>query len=184
MSRRLTVGQRILVPSVGVRFSPAQPCIPGEADTARSSSGLGRRPLKAEITSSNLVRATIRQTARSSSGLGRRPLKAEITSSNLVRATIRQTARSSSGLGRRPLKAEITSSNLVRATRNPQVRALSLACFATLVSPFGIITSSMSPLVNSVVPDSLAYEGLPCLLRASITAQARSGRSAYRQASG
>ena len=58
LSRRLTVGQRILVPSVGVRFSPAQPCIPGEADTARSSSGSGRRPLKAEITSSNLVRAT------------------------------------------------------------------------------------------------------------------------------
>ena len=106
MSRRLTVGQRILVPSVGVRFSPAQPCIPGEADTARSSSGLGRRPLKAEI-----------------------------TSSNLVRATIRQTARSSSGLGRRPLKAEITSSNLVRATRNPQVRALSLACFAISEHP-------------------------------------------------
>ena len=58
---------------------------------ARSSSGLGRRPLKAEITSSNLVRATtsflLRLMARSSSGLGRRPLKAEITSSNLVRAT-------------------------------------------------------------------------------------------------
>ena len=91
---------------------------------ARSSSGLGRRPLKAEITSSNLVRATtsflLRLMARSSSGLGRRPLKAEITSSNLVRATtsflLRLMARSSSGLGRRPLKAEITSSNLVRAT--------------------------------------------------------------------
>ena len=49
---------------------------------------------------------------------------------------------------------------------------------------FGAITSSMRPLVNSVVPDSLACEGLPCLLRASITAQARSGRSVYRQASG
>ena len=60
--------------------------------------------------------------ARSSSGLGRRPLKAEITSSNLVRATtsflLSLMARSSSGLGRRPLKAEITSSNLVRATKH------------------------------------------------------------------
>ena len=44
---RLMAGQRILVPSMGVRLH-----------TARSSSGSGRRPLKAEITSSNLVRAT------------------------------------------------------------------------------------------------------------------------------
>ena len=62
--------------------------------------------------------------APSSSGLGRRPLKAEITSSNLVRATIfnclTYLARSSSGLGHRPLKAEITSSNLVRATKHSQ----------------------------------------------------------------
>ena len=51
------VGQRILVPSTGVRLSPSQP-VPTIAYVARSSSGLGRRPLKAEITSSNLVRAT------------------------------------------------------------------------------------------------------------------------------
>ena len=50
---RLMAGQRILVPSMGVRLPPSQPVY-----MARSSSGLGRRPLKAEITSSNLVRAT------------------------------------------------------------------------------------------------------------------------------
>ena len=87
---RLMAGQRILVPSMGVRLPPSQPL--HLLHMARSSSGLGRRPLKAEITSSNLVRATtsflLRLMARSSSGLGRRPLKAEITSSNLVRATM------------------------------------------------------------------------------------------------
>ena len=83
------VGQRILVPSTGVRLSQSQPFATLRiAYVARSSSGLGRRPLKAEITSSNLVRATNCDMARSSSGLGRRPLKAEITSSNLVRATM------------------------------------------------------------------------------------------------
>ena len=86
---RLMAGQRILVPSMGVRLPPSQPL--HLLHMARSSSGLGRRPLKAEITSSNLVRATtsflLRLMARSSSGLERRPLKAEITSSNLVRAT-------------------------------------------------------------------------------------------------
>ena len=86
---RLMAGQRILVPSMGVRLPPSQPL--HLLHMARSSSGLGRRPLKAEITSSNLVRATIfnclTYLARSSSGLGHRPLKAEITSSNLVRAT-------------------------------------------------------------------------------------------------
>ena len=83
------VGQRILVPSTGVRLSQSQPFATLRiAYVARSSSGLGRRPLKAEITSSNLVRATKCDMARSSSGLGRRPLKAEITSSNLVRATM------------------------------------------------------------------------------------------------
>ena len=52
---RLMAGQRILVPSMGVRLPPSQPFV---RYMARSSSGLGRRPLKAEITSSNLVRAT------------------------------------------------------------------------------------------------------------------------------
>ena len=41
----------------------------GATQTARSSSGLGRRPLKAEITSSNLVRAT-----NKTAGQGMRPL--------------------------------------------------------------------------------------------------------------
>ena len=87
-------GQRILVPSMGVRLPPSQPL--HLLHMARSSSGSGRRPLKAEITGSNPVRATMssRDTqtsltymARSSSGSGRRPLKAEITGSNPVRAT-------------------------------------------------------------------------------------------------
>lgn len=50
-------GQRILVPSMGVRLPPSQPCAL-VSDLARSSSGSGRRPLKAEITGSNPVRAT------------------------------------------------------------------------------------------------------------------------------
>ena len=54
---RLMAGQRILVPSMGVRLPPSQPL--HLLHMARSSSGLGRRPLKAEITSSNLVRATM-----------------------------------------------------------------------------------------------------------------------------
>lgn len=57
MGCRLAVGQRILVPSTGVRFSPSQP-LSSQLNMARSSSGLGRRPLKAEISSSNLLRAT------------------------------------------------------------------------------------------------------------------------------
>lgn len=56
---RLMAGQRILVPSMGVRLPPSQPL--HLLHMARSSSGLGRRPLKAEITSSNLVRATMLQ---------------------------------------------------------------------------------------------------------------------------
>ena len=80
---RLMAGQRILVPSMGVRLPPSQPL--HLLHMARSSSGLGRRPLKAEITSSNLVRATMnfkagcfgslpfllrRQEARRASGKG------------------------------------------------------------------------------------------------------------------
>ena len=95
---RLVVGQRILVPSTGVRLSQSQP-FATSTHMARSSSGLGRRPLKAEITSSNLVRATMSSSGRTSKA----PL---------------HMARSSSGSGRRPLKAEITSSNLVRATKS------------------------------------------------------------------
>ena len=60
---RLVVGQRILVPSTGVRLSQSQP-FAASAHMARSSSGLGRRPLKAEITSSNLVRATTKTEVR------------------------------------------------------------------------------------------------------------------------
>ncbi len=56
---RLMAGQRILVPSMGVRLPPSQPrCVVTLSPTARSSSGSGRRPLKAEITGSNPVRAT------------------------------------------------------------------------------------------------------------------------------
>ena len=47
------------------------PSIP--AIMARSSSGLGRRPLKAEITSSNLVRATNEYKAPTSAGVFRIP---------------------------------------------------------------------------------------------------------------
>ena len=43
---RLMAGQRILVPSMGVRLPPSQPL--HLLHMARSSSGLGRRPLKAE----------------------------------------------------------------------------------------------------------------------------------------
>ena len=115
---RLVVGQRILVPSTGVRLSQSQP-FATSTHMARSSSGSGRRPLKAEITSSNLVRATM-----SSSG---RPSKAPL-----------HMARSSSGSGRRPLKAEITSSNLVRATTKTEVRGIIsglFSCCAGLCGP-------------------------------------------------
>ena len=76
--------------------------------------------------------------APSSSGLGRRPLKAEVAGSNPVGATreigpggvypsrlyeARYVAPSSSGLGRRPLKAEVAGSNPVGATRNYKARA-------------------------------------------------------------
>ena len=75
--------------------------------------------------------------APSSSGLGRRPLKAEVAGSNPVGATreigpggvypsrlyeARYVAPSSSGLGRRPLKAEVAGSNPVGATKKQQVR--------------------------------------------------------------
>ena len=62
---RLMAGQRILVPSMGVRLPPSQPL--HLLHMARSSSGLGRRPLKAEITSSNLVRATMSSPGHSES---------------------------------------------------------------------------------------------------------------------
>ena len=63
---------------------------------APSSSGLGRRPLKAKVAGSNPVGATkLTQAtcfaaflmAPSSSGLGRRPLKAKVAGSNPVGAT-------------------------------------------------------------------------------------------------
>ncbi len=49
---RLMAGQRFLVPYVRVRLLPPQPFL------AWSSSGLGRRPLKAEIGGSNPLQAT------------------------------------------------------------------------------------------------------------------------------
>ena len=51
---RIMVVQRVLVPYVWVRLLLPQP----SRIMALSSSGFGRRPLKAEIASSNLVRAT------------------------------------------------------------------------------------------------------------------------------
>lgn len=50
---RLMVGQRFLVPYVRVRLLPPQP-----NNVVPSSSGLGRRPLKAEIAGSNPVGTT------------------------------------------------------------------------------------------------------------------------------
>ncbi len=52
-------GQRFLVPYVRVRLLPPQPFL------AWSSSGLGRRPLKAEIGGSNPLQATMISKARS-----------------------------------------------------------------------------------------------------------------------
>ena len=50
--------------------------------------------------------------------------------------------------------------------------------FGTSANPY------MYTKVASPVKPNMACEGLPCLSRVSIMAQARSGRSAYRQASG
>ena len=50
-------GQRFLVPYVRVRLLPPQPYV------APSSSGLGRRPLKAEVEGSNPFGATKKQQA-------------------------------------------------------------------------------------------------------------------------
>ena len=54
MGDRLVVGQRTLNPSTKVRILLPQP----DMFMAHSSSGLGHRPLKAEITGSNPVCAT------------------------------------------------------------------------------------------------------------------------------
>lgn len=77
---RLMVGQRILVPYVRVRLLPAQPKnfkipsrhswkvvlnYPSALNVAPSSSGLGRRPLKAEVEGSNPFGATKRLQAGS-----------------------------------------------------------------------------------------------------------------------
>ena len=67
MGCRLMAGQRFLVPYVRVRLLPPQPIyLTGlkeamyyaGAYVAPSSSGLGRRPLKAEVAGSNPVGAT------------------------------------------------------------------------------------------------------------------------------
>ena len=57
-------GQRFLVPYVRVRLLPPQPLRFRSAYVAPSSSGLGRRPLKAEVEGSNPFGATKKQQAR------------------------------------------------------------------------------------------------------------------------
>ena len=57
-------GQRFLVPYVRVRLLPPQPLRFQSAYVAPSSSGLGRRPLKAEVEGSNPFGATKKQQAR------------------------------------------------------------------------------------------------------------------------
>ena len=63
---RLMAGQRFLVPYVRVRLLPPQPLRFQSAYVAPSSSGLGRRPLKAEVEGSNPFGATKKQQARAS----------------------------------------------------------------------------------------------------------------------
>lgn len=58
MGCRLMAGQRFLVPYVRVRLLPPQPFDTALENVAPSSSGLGRRPLKAEVAGSNPVGAT------------------------------------------------------------------------------------------------------------------------------
>ena len=76
--------------------------------------------------------------APSSSGLGRRPLKAKVAGSNPVGATkLTQAtcfaaflmAPSSSGLGRRPLKAKVAGSNPVGATKCTAEAYASAFCY-------------------------------------------------------
>ena len=57
-------GQRFLVPYVRVRLLPPQPLRFQSAYVAPSSSGLGRRPLKAEVEGSNPFGATKKLQAR------------------------------------------------------------------------------------------------------------------------
>ena len=134
MGCRLMAGQRILVPSMGVRLPPSQPVAVLLMLTARSSSGSGRRPLKAEITGSNPVRATM--------------------SSRDTRTSLTYLARSSSGSGRRPLKAEITSSNLVRAT-NCLIPGLRPGIFIYRCSATGTLPPSCR--VREVAAHSIGY---------------------------
>ena len=93
---RLMAGQRILVPSMGVRLPPSQPlcvvfCRFWPVRLAVQDAALSRRRSPVRIRYglprvSEALRASLHM-ARSSSGSGRRPLKAEITGSNPVRAT-------------------------------------------------------------------------------------------------
>ena len=93
---RLMAGQRILVPSMGVRLPPSQPlcvvfCCFWPVRLAVQDAALSRRRSPVRIRYglprvSEALRASLHM-ARSSSGSGRRPLKAEITGSNPVRAT-------------------------------------------------------------------------------------------------
>lgn len=69
MGCRLMAGQRFLVPYVRVRLLPPQPFDTALENVAPSSSGLGRRPLKAEITGSNPVRAAKNTEGRDVPGL-------------------------------------------------------------------------------------------------------------------
>ena len=112
---RLMAGQRILVPSMGVRLPPSQPLC---------AVFYRLWPVRLAVQDAALSRR--RSPVRIRYGLPR--------VSEALRASSHM-ARSSSGSGRRPLKAEITSSNLVRATKTyPRVFELGVFCLCAYLS--------------------------------------------------
>ena len=100
--------------------------------------------------------------APSSSGLGRRPLKAKVAGSNPVGATklFQATfyaaflmAPSSSGLGRRPLKAKVAGSNPVGATKHVEPRQLPrLFCWPSLNVGFQFYSAVSLPIGGFPAP--------------------------------
>ena len=131
--------------------------------------------------------------ARSSSGSGRRPLKAEITGSNPVRATksfrstrklLYITARSSSGSGRRPLKAEITGSNPVRATKLFFWRTILLVrqIFIPTTRVHAFITTAIDEIVRffgaGMLPANSDYKKRQCVPKSPSTCSSEHDSSA------